>query len=123
MCGLQPEALSIKENVVRPNTEFMKAGLRVRACAVARVVGVQLPPFADAASWRASHTDITHWQGITVISTAGDLGVSDGVNCSTFYPDFPSSSPYTTSLGATAVARLGIADICSSTMYAAGCGC
>ena len=54
-------------------------------------------------------------RGLTIISTAGDLGVSDGVNCTQFYADFPSSSPYTTSLGATSIARLGNRQVCSTT--------
>ena len=60
-------------------------------------------------------------QGLTIISTAGDLGVSDGVLCaSEFYADFPSSSPYTTSLGATSVSRFSTdtSPVCAGTYTA-----
>jgi tripeptidyl-peptidase-1 len=45
--------------------------------------------------------------GLTIISTSGDIGVSDGFvrGCNSDTPDFPSASPYTLSLGATALAR------------------
>mmetsp|Transcript_45260 Transcript_45260/g.113937 ORF Transcript_45260/g.113937 Transcript_45260/m.113937 type:complete len:746 (-) Transcript_45260:31-2268(-) len=47
-------------------------------------------------------------RGLTIISTSGDIGVADGfpgLPCSHDHPDFPSSSPFTTSLGATFLAR------------------
>jgi len=45
-------------------------------------------------------------RGVTVISTSGDLGASDGQSChSTLTADYPSSSPYTTSLGASQLVR------------------
>ena len=46
-------------------------------------------------------------RGVTIISTSGDIGVSDGFprGCSSDTPDFPSSSPWTTSLGASALTR------------------
>lgn len=53
-------------------------------------------------------------EGITIISTSGDLGTSDGTDkCSADVPDFPSSSPFTTSLGATYVSRSVDAPICT----------
>lgn len=43
-------------------------------------------------------------RGVTIISTSGDLGSSDGTtDCVSDEPDYPSSSPYTTSLGASYV--------------------
>jgi hypothetical protein len=47
-------------------------------------------------------------RGLTIISTSGDIGVADGfpgLPCARDHPDFPSSSPYTTSLGATFLTR------------------
>ena len=43
-------------------------------------------------------------RGVTIISTSGDLGSSDGTtDCAADEPDYPASSPYTTSLGASYV--------------------
>ena len=54
-------------------------------------------------------------RGISIISTSGDLGSSDGTNvCKKDVPDFPSSSPWTTSLGATFIAPVTTTPICSS---------
>jgi len=45
-------------------------------------------------------------RGVTVISTSGDLGASDGQSCGPrLTADYPSSSKFTTSLGATMLAR------------------
>ena len=53
-------------------------------------------------------------RGITIISTSGDLGTSDGTdNCKIDIPDFPSSSPWTTSLGATFITRDTSTSICT----------
>ena len=54
-------------------------------------------------------------RGVTIITTAGDLGSSDGTPiCSSDEPDFPSSSPYTTSLGATYLFTSNSTQICQS---------
>lgn len=53
-------------------------------------------------------------RGISIISTSGDLGSSDGTPvCSKDVPDFPSSSPWTTSLGATFISRNVETPICT----------
>lgn len=57
-------------------------------------------------------------RGISIISTSGDLGSSDGTPvCSKDVPDFPSSSPWTTSLGATFISRNNENPICSNSVY------
>lgn len=53
-------------------------------------------------------------RGVGIISTSGDLGSSDGLDvCGGDVPDFPSSSPWTTSLGATFVTRDRISPLCA----------
>jgi subtilase family serine protease len=54
-------------------------------------------------------------RGLSIISTSGDIGVSDGFvrGCDSDTPDYPSASPYTTSLGASAIARDYVSPICS----------
>jgi len=53
-------------------------------------------------------------RGISIISTSGDLGSSDGTNvCAKDVPDFPSSSPWTTSLGATFITSVTETPICT----------
>eukprot|EP01095_Lingulamoeba_sp_RSL-Kostka_P017694 TRINITY_DN9376_c0_g1_i1.p1 TRINITY_DN9376_c0_g1~~TRINITY_DN9376_c0_g1_i1.p1 ORF type:complete len:708 (-),score=237.66 TRINITY_DN9376_c0_g1_i1:86-2164(-) len=52
-------------------------------------------------------------RGVSIISTSGDIGSSDGTRvCKKDVPDFPSSSPYTTSLGATNFARNSNTPLC-----------
>mmetsp|Transcript_10314 Transcript_10314/g.15543 ORF Transcript_10314/g.15543 Transcript_10314/m.15543 type:complete len:581 (+) Transcript_10314:379-2121(+) len=52
-------------------------------------------------------------RGVTILSTSGDIGVSDGSVCLRDIPDYPSSSPATTSLGATRLTRDTQTPICS----------
>ena len=53
-------------------------------------------------------------RGVSIISTSGDLGTSDGTPvCEKDVPDFPSSSPWTTSLGATFLTRVTDTSICT----------
>ena len=56
-------------------------------------------------------------RGLTVISTSGDLGVSDSVGCDQAYADFPSSSPFTTSVGSTRIAPSDSIPLCSSYQF------
>lgn len=72
-----------------------------------------------------SHTDRLNQEfqllgvrGVTIISTSGDIGVSDGTDiCNADVPDYPSSSPWTTSLGATYLYPSSETPICSSSAY------
>ena len=60
---------------------------------------------ADAAELTRTETELAKMaaRGLTIVSTSGDWGTSDNVNCSRFFADFPSSSPHTTSAGATII--------------------
>lgn len=86
------------------------------------------PPFVNSISYGVPESDIPApvtdrlnsefqllgMRGVTLISTAGDLGDSDGTkDCTVDEPDYPSSSPYTTSLGASYLFRDTSTPICS----------
>ena len=60
---------------------------------------------ADPAEVTRMNTELAKMsaRGITVVATAGDWGTNDLVNCSRFWSDFPSSSPYTLSAGGTLI--------------------
>ena len=51
-------------------------------------------------------------RGLTIVTASGDLGSSNGLTCTQDVPDFPSSSPWVTSLGATFIARASNSPIC-----------
>lgn len=86
------------------------------------------PPFVHSISYGVPEVDETAdytdrmdqelqklgLRGITVMTTSGDIGVDDGQNCTQDTPDYPSSSQWGTSLGATALVRNTDMPVCSS---------
>ena len=70
---------------------------------------------ADAAELTRTETELAKMaaRGLTIVSTSGDWGTSDNVNCSRFFADFPSSSPHTTSAGATIITAAAVVSVAS----------
>lgn len=98
----------------RANTEFKKLALRGVTIISTRFARVHTHTHTYAQTHNFTIVNL-YVISTSAARTSGDLGVSDGVDCTKFHADFPSSSPYTTSLGATRLTN--IPSVCHLSLF------